>query len=139
MKDLLGLCVGIFGDESTDMKRLIRGLTESNALFLSSWPGANRPISDRKIRHILGQYRQVLSVTIAQSQAACRVARSLGLAACECARRRRVAMTDGERMKKKTDAFHTAHIWEGGAQVPEGVLAKTDLIFPLHNISYLLI
>ena len=113
-QDLLGLCVGAFGDCrlqcSTDMDRLIRGLAESRALFLSREAG--RPLSDRETGHILGQYRRVLSATFVRCQAACMVARMghLGEAAKECAGRRRMAMVEGERMRQEAAAFHSAHI-----------------------------
>ena len=107
---MLGLCVGAFGDCSTDMEMLIRALAQSRALFLSRETG--RPLSDIETGHILGQYRRVLSVTFVRSQAACLVTRfgHLGQAARECAGRRRVAMADGERMRQEAAAFHTAHI-----------------------------
>ena len=110
LEDLLGLCVGAFGDCSADMDRLIRALAESRALFLSREAG--RPLSDSETGHILGQYRRVLSVTFVRSQAACMVARMghLGQAAIECAGRRRVAMADGERLRQEAAAFHSAHI-----------------------------
>ena len=110
LEDLLGLCVGAFGDCSTDMDRLIRALADSRALFLAREAG--RPLSDRETGHILGQYRRVLSVTFVRSQAACLVARMghLGQAARECAGRRRVAMADGERMRQEAASFHAAHI-----------------------------
>ena len=110
LEDLLGLCVGAFGDCSTDMARLIKALAESRALFLSREAG--RPLSDRETGHILGQYRRVLSVTFVRSQAACLVARMghLGEGARECAARRRVAMGEGERMRQEAAAFYTAHI-----------------------------
>ena len=129
LEDLLGLCVGAFGDCSTDMDRLIRALAQSRALFLSRETG--RPLSDSETGHILGQYRRVLSVTFVRSQAACLVARMghLGQAARECAGRRRVAMADGERMRQEAAAFHTAHIrgrgrW--GTSTPAGVRPITN-------------
>ena len=92
------------------MDRLIRGLAESRALFLSREAG--RPLSDRETGHILGQYRRVLSATFVRCQAACMVARMghLGEAAKECAGRRRMAMVEGERMRQEAAAFHSAHI-----------------------------
>ena len=110
LEDLLGLCVGAFGDCSTDMSRLIKALAESRALFLSREAG--RPLSDRETGHILGQYLHVLSVTFVRSQAACLVARMghLGEGARECAAGRRVAMGEGERMRQEAADFHTAHI-----------------------------
>ena len=84
-EDLLGLCVGAFGDISTDLDRLIKALAESRALYLSREAG--RPLSDNESGHILGQYRRVLSVTFVRSQAVCLVARvgHLGQAARELA------------------------------------------------------
>ena len=110
LEDLLGLCVGAFGDCSSDMARLIKALAEARALYLSREAG--RPLSDRETGHILGQYRRVLSVTFVRCQAACMVARMghLGEAAKECGARRRVAMVDGERMRLEAAAFHAAHI-----------------------------
>jgi hypothetical protein len=110
LKDLLGLCVGAFGDISTDLDRLIRALAESRALYLSREAG--RPLSDRESGHILGQYRRVLSVSFVRSQAACLVARvgHLGQAARECAGRRTVAMAEGVRMRQEAAAYHAAHI-----------------------------
>jgi hypothetical protein len=109
-EDLLGLCVGAFGDISCDLDRLIRALAESRALYLSRETG--RPLSERETGHILGQYRRVLSVTFVRCQAACLVARMghLGQAARECAGRRKVAMQEGERMRQEAAAFHQAHI-----------------------------
>ena len=109
-EDLLGLCVGAFGDISTDLDRLIKALAESRALYLSREAG--RPLSDNESGHILGQYRRVLSVTFVRSQAACLVARvgHLGQAARECAGRRRVAMAEGVRMRQEAVAYHAAHI-----------------------------
>ena len=110
LKDLLGLCVGAFGDISTDLDRLIRALAESRALYLSREAG--RPLSDRESGHILGQYRRDLSVSFLRSQAACLVARvgHLGQAARECAGRRTVAMAEGVRMRQEAAAYHAAHI-----------------------------
>ena len=110
LEDQLGLCVGAFGDCSTDMDRLIRALAESRVLFLSREAG--RPLSDRETGHILGQYRRVLSVTFVRSQAAWMVARMghLGQAARECAERRREAMREGERMRLEAAAYHSAHV-----------------------------
>ena len=107
---MLGLCVGAFGDCSSDMARLIKALAEARALYLSREAG--QPLSDRETGHILGQYRRVLSVTFVRCQAACMVARMghLGEAAKECGARRRVAMVDGERMRLEAAAFHAAHI-----------------------------
>ena len=84
LKDLLGLCVGAFGDISCDLDRLIRALSESRALFQDREAG--RPLSDREAGFILGQYRRVLSVTFVRSNAACLVARMghLGEAARQC-------------------------------------------------------
>ena len=100
-EDLLGLCVGAFGDISTDLDRLIKALAESRALYLSREAG--RPLSDNEAGQILGQYRRVLSVTFVRSQAACLVARvgHLGQAARECAGRRSVAMAEGVRMRRQ--------------------------------------
>ena len=99
VQDLLGLCVGAFGDISSDLDRLIRALAESRALYLSREAG--RPLSDREAGLILGQYRRVLSVNFVRSNAACLVARMghLGESARECAGRRRLAMAEGERMR----------------------------------------
>ena len=110
LEDLLGLCVGAFGDCSTDMDRLIRAMAEARALYLSREAG--RPLSDKETGHILGQYRRVLSVTFVRCQAACLVARMghLGEAAKECAGRRRLAMQEGERMREEAAAFHSAYI-----------------------------
>ena len=110
LKDLLGLCVGAFGDISCDLDRLIRALAESRALFLAREAG--RPLSDREAGFILGQYRRVLSVTFVRSNAACLVARMghLGEAARECAGRRRLAMAEGVRMRQEAAAYHAAHI-----------------------------
>ena len=44
LKDLLGLCVGAFGDISTDLDQLIKALAESMVLYLSREAG--RPLSD---------------------------------------------------------------------------------------------
>jgi hypothetical protein len=109
-EDLLGLCVGAFGDISTDLDRLIKALAESRVLYLSREAG--RPLSDNESGHILGQYRRVLSVTFVRSQAACLVARvgHLGQAARECAGRRRGAMAEGVRMRQEAVAYHAAHI-----------------------------
>ena len=109
-EDLLGLCVGAFGDISTDLDRLIRALAESRALYLSREAG--RPLSDRESGHILGQYRRVLSVSFVRSQAACLVARvgHLGQQARECAGRRTMAMAEGVRMRQEAAAHHAAHI-----------------------------
>ena len=110
LQDLLGLCVGAFGDISTDLDRLIRALADSRALYLSREAG--RPLSDRETGHILGQYRRILSVVFVRCNAACLVARMghLGEAARECAGRRRAAMMEGERMQQEAAAFHAAHI-----------------------------
>ena len=110
LQSLLGLCVGAFGDCSTDMDRTIRALADSRALYLSREAG--RPLSDKETGHILGQYRRVLSVTFVRCQAACLVARMghLGEAAKECAGRRRVAMEEGERMRNEAAAFYSAHV-----------------------------
>ena len=59
-EDLLCLCVGVFGDISTDLDRLIRALAESRALYLAREAG--RPLSDNESGQILGQYWRVLSV-----------------------------------------------------------------------------
>ena len=109
-EDLLGLCVGAFGDISTDLDRLIKAMAESRALYLSREAG--RPLSDNESGLILGQYRRVLSVTFVRSQAACLVARvgHLGQAARECAGRRRLAMAEGVRMRQEAVAYHAAHI-----------------------------
>ena len=106
----MGLCVGAFGDISTDLDRLIRALAESRALYLSREAG--RPLSDRESGHILGQYRRVLSVSFVRSQAACLVARvgHLGQQARECAGRRTMAMAEGVRMRQEAAAYHAAHI-----------------------------
>ena len=108
--DLLGLCVGAFGDVSADMDRLIKALADSRALFLSREAG--RPLSDNETGHILGQYRRVLSATFVRSQATCLVARMghLGEEARECAARRRMTMVEGERMRQERAAFYAAHI-----------------------------
>ena len=110
LQGLLGLCVGAFGDCSTDMGRLIKAMADSRALFLSREAG--RPLSDKETGHILGQYRRVLSVTFVRCQSACLVARMghLGEAAKECAGRRRVAMQEGERMREEAAALFSAHI-----------------------------
>ena len=110
LQDLLGLCVGAFGDISCDLDRLIRALAESRALYLSREAG--RPLSDREQAMILGQFRRVLSVTFVRSQAACLVARMghLGQAAREAAGRRRVAMVEGVRMREEAVAYHSAYI-----------------------------
>ena len=110
LQSLLGLCVGAFGDCSSDMDRLIRGLADARALYLSREAG--RPLSDRETGHILGQFRRVLSVTFVKSQAACMVARMghIGEAARECAARRRVAMVEDERMRMEAAAFFAAHV-----------------------------
>ena len=104
-EDLLGLCVGAFGDISTDLDRLIRALAESRALYLSREAG--RPLSDRESGHILGQYRRVLSVVFVRSQAACLVARvgHLGQAARVCGGRWRVAMAERVRMRQGLGAL----------------------------------
>ncbi len=110
LQDLLGLCVGAFGDISSDLDRLIRALAESRALYLSRESGW--PLSDRQAGLILGQYRRVLSVTFVRSQAACLVARMghLGESARQCAARRRLDMQEGERMRQEAAAYHTAHV-----------------------------
>ena len=92
------------------MDRLIRGLADARALYLSREAG--RPLSDRETGHILGQFRRVLSVTFVKSQAACMVARMghIGEAARECAARRRVAMVEDERMRMEAAAFFAAHV-----------------------------
>ena len=118
LADLLGLCIGAFGDISTDMDRLIRALAESRALYLSRETG--RTLSDREAGRILSQYRRILSVTFVRSQATCLVARMghLGQAAQECAARRRVATGQGERLRLEMAAHFSAHIrgrgrWSG--------------------------
>ena len=110
LQDLLGLCIGAFGDCSTDMDRVIRAMADSRALYLSREAG--RPLSDKETGHILGQYRRVLSVTFVRCQAACLVARMghLGEATKECAGRRREAMQEGERMREEAAAFFAAHV-----------------------------
>ena len=110
IQDLLGLCVGAFGDISSDLDRVIRAVAESRALYLSREAG--RPLSDRESGMILNQYRRVLSVTFVRSQAACLVARMghLGETARECAGRRRMAMQEGERMREEAAAYYSAHI-----------------------------
>ena len=110
LQDLLGLCVGAFGDISTDLDRLIRALAKARALYLSREAGL--PLSDQETGYLLGQYRRVLSVTFVRSNAACLVARMghLGEAARECAGRRRAAMMEGERMQQEAAAFYAAHV-----------------------------
>ena len=114
LQDLLGLCVGAFGDISSDLDRVIRALAESRALYLSREAG--RPLSEREAGLILSQYRRVLSVVFVRSQAACMVARMghLGEAARGCAERRREAMREGERMRLEAAAYHSAHVWGWG-------------------------
>ena len=120
LQDLLGLCVGAFGDISTDLERLIKALAESRALYLSREAG--RPLSDREAGLILGQYRRVLSVCFVRSNAACLVARMghLGESARECAGRRRVAMAEGVRMSQEAAAYHAAHIRGRGRWTARG-------------------
>ena len=110
LQDLLGLCVGAFGDISSDLDRLIRALAESRALFLSRESG--RPLSDRQAGLILGQYRRLLSVTFVRSQAECLVSRMghLGDSVRLCAARRRLAMQEGEHRRLEAAAFHAAHV-----------------------------
>ena len=110
LQDLLSLCVGAFGDCSTDMDRIIRAMADSRALFLSREAG--QPLSEKETGHILGQYRRVLLATFVRCQSACLVARMghLGEAAKECAGRRRAAMQEGERMRDEAAAFFSAHI-----------------------------
>ena len=110
LQDLLGLCVGAFGDISSDLDRLIRALAESRALFLSRESG--RPLSDRQAGLILGQYRRLLSVTFVRSQAECLVSRMghLGDSVRLCAARRRLAMQEGEQRRLEAAAFHAAHV-----------------------------
>ena len=110
LQDLLGLCVGAFGDISSDLDRVIRALAESRALYLSREAG--RPLSDIEAGLILTQYRRVLSVVFVRSNAACLVARMghLGQAARDCAERRREAMREGERMRLEAAAYHSAHV-----------------------------
>ena len=110
LEDLLGLCVGAFGDVSTDLDRLIKALAESRALYLSREAG--RPLSDNESNWILSQYRRILSVTFERSQAACLVARMghLGEAARDCAARRREAMGEGVRLRQEAAAYHVAHV-----------------------------
>ena len=80
------------------MNGLIRALDDSWALYHSR--ETRRPLSDMETGYILGQYRQVLSVTFVRCQAAGLVARMghLGEAAKECAGKRRAAMEEGKRM-----------------------------------------
>ena len=51
----MGLCIGAFGDISTDMDQLIRALADSRALYLSRETGW--ALSDREAGQILSQYR----------------------------------------------------------------------------------
>ena len=90
----MGLCVGAFGDISTDLARLIKAQAEYRALFLPREEG--RTLSDNESGQILGQYRRVLSVTFVRSQAAWLLGRvgHLGQAARVWAGRRRVGWTN---------------------------------------------
>ena len=109
-EDLLSLCVGAFGDISSDLDRLIRGLAESGALYLSRETG--RPLSDKQCGLILSQYRRVFAVTFVRCQSACLVARMghLGEGAKECAARRRQAMSEADRMRHEAAAHYSAHV-----------------------------
>ena len=110
VEDLLCLCVGAFGDVSSDLDRLIRALADARALYISRESG--RPLSDNEIGHLLGQYRRVFSVTFIRCQAACLVARMghLGEAAKECASRRRLAMAEAERMRREEATYYQAQV-----------------------------
>ena len=108
--DLLGLCVGAFGDIRMDLDWLIRALVQSRALYLSREAGWL--LSDNESGQILGLYRRILLVTFVRSQAVCLVARvgHLGQAARECAGRGRVAMGVGVWMRQEATAYHAAQI-----------------------------
>ena len=57
--DLLQIVVGAFGEASTDLDRTIRGMAESQVLYLSRQEG--RPITDAWTGQVLGQHRRFFS------------------------------------------------------------------------------
>ena len=95
--------VGAFGESSTDLDRITRGLAESRVLFLSREMG--RPITDTWTGQVLGQQRRFFSCTFVRCQAACLLARMghLGVGAREAAGRRRVARAQEERSRKEQE------------------------------------
>ena len=113
MGPLLQIVVGAFGDTSSDFGRVIRGLAESRALYQARETG--KPVTDASTGKILGQYRRIFSTPFVRCQAACLVERMghLGVAAQECAARRRVTMAQEERLRREAEAFFSAYIRAG--------------------------
>ena len=108
--DLLQIVVGAFGEASTDLDRMIRGIAESRVLYLSRQEG--RPVTDAWTGQVLGQHRRFFSALFVRCQAACLVSRMghLGEGAKEAAARRKVWSAQELRTRREEEAFHSAYI-----------------------------
>ena len=106
--------VGAFGEASTDLDRMIRGIAESRVLYLSRQEG--RPVTDAWTGQVLGQHRRFFSALFVRCQAACLVSRMghLGEGAKEAAARRKVWSAQELRTRREEEAFHSAYIWGRG-------------------------
>ena len=108
--DLLQLMVDAFGEASSDLDRLIRGIAETLVLYLSLQEG--RQVTDDWTRQVLGQHHQFFLTLFVRCQAACLVSRMghLGEGAREAAARGRVWHAEEERTRREGEAFHSAYI-----------------------------
>ena len=107
---LLQVVVGAFGDVSTDLERIIRGIAESRVLYLSRESG--RPVTDSWTGQVLGAHRRFFSAQFVRSQAHCLVSRMghLGEEARDRAGQRQVSMAQEERARRGDEAHFAAYV-----------------------------
>ena len=102
--------VGAFGEASTDLDRVIKGIAESRVLYLSRQEG--RPVTDAWAGQVLGQHSRFFSALFFRCQADRLIPRMghLGESVREAAARRRVWSAQDERSRREGEAFHSAYI-----------------------------
>ena len=106
--------VGAFGEASSDLDWLIRGIAQLQVLYLSCqewWPVINAWTGQ-----VLGQHRRLFSALFVRCQGACLVSRMghRGEGAKEAAARRKVWSAQEERNRKEGEACHSTNIWGQG-------------------------